>query len=72
MSAETPTLLTCYRLARVVGCNRSVINRMVAQEILRPDAWLDNGARRQTLFLPERAIDILRGVLPERHHLKIA
>lgn len=60
--APAPTFQTATGLARRAGVHRAVVLRLLAQHLLTADAFVDGlgGAAVSPLFLPDRAIDVLR------------
>lgn len=61
---EIPFLTTPEGIARRAQVNRLSVLRVVNNQLVLPDAWLERGedGARVPLFKPERAVDILRFV----------
>jgi hypothetical protein len=71
MSITPPTLSTGKALARRAGVHRSVVQRLIAGKSIAPDAYLEIGVAGAVapLFLPDRAIEVLRQAQAPRRPL---
>jgi hypothetical protein len=65
---SAPVLLSMNRLAHRVGRHRSVIERLLRQRRLSPDAYIvvDDGATLHPVFAPDRAVEVLKQMKPRR------
>lgn len=55
-----PTFLPVVALARLAQVNRSTVYRGLAIGALKPDAFVAEGNVAVPVFLPERAVDVVR------------
>lgn len=60
MTHDQITYTTGFGLARTAGVTRPVIMRLLASGAIAPDAYLEYNGQRQPLFIPTRAVEILR------------
>lgn len=62
MNPQIPTLATAGALARRAGVHRMVVVRLVAQQLVTPDAFLEVGETNdpQPLFRNDRGVEVLR------------
>jgi hypothetical protein len=68
MPTQIPTFATAAALARRAGVHRMVVVRLVAQNVIAPDALLELGtAEPQPLFRNDRAAEVLRAARPAKH-----
>lgn len=72
--ADIPTLTTPQGIARRADLNRLSVLRVVNNQLVRPDAWLERGedGARVPLFTPERAVEILRHIRTDGRRRPIA
>lgn len=62
--SDIPLLTTPEGISRRSGLHRLTVLRVLNNQLVRPDAWLERGedGTRVPLLKPERAIEILRHV----------
>jgi hypothetical protein len=64
---QPPIFVTVNAIARRAGKHRSVVDRLLRQTRLRVDAFVEiAGAPPQPVFLPDRALDVLKAVQSDR------
>ena len=63
---QAQRFLTLGGLARQAGVSRYVPLRLLALDQLRPHGFLQDGDIPQPLFLPEQAVEVVRGARGER------
>jgi hypothetical protein len=63
---DLPVYTTLNGLCRHAGVNRSVIHRLMGQDILKPDGQIELRNERQPIFLVEAVRQILPHLNPPR------
>ncbi len=67
MTTTPRKYLSQTRLAHAAGVSRTVISRLLAQSVLRPDAFVEIAGRTLPIFDPSHVTVILRNTLPSKH-----